>query len=307
MYKLTVGVWLVFLFFGGKVFSQSVSAVQVSQEGKNIIVEYTLQTKSSEEIRLYFSRDGGKKYIGPLNKVYGDVGRGVRSGRKRIEWRALEEYSEFVGDNIVFMVEIYEAPKMEVNSYSAPTQKSSSQSDFDGYMAEGGQVRLSGLFEGISSEEGSASGWGLRLEWFLASSFSIDWQFLFGENKQENFYTQVPGAMMLFSDLSGDPWLGPEQDEDVFLLWFFGMFIPESFTLHFYPHPKLSISSSVAFLRSDYNQRNNQLSSLGGALTMKAHYQPVSRLTLSPALGLHINYGTGSPSVIYGLGLGVRL
>lgn len=88
--------------------AQSISGVEMSQEGKNVVVEYVLEASASQEILLYLSQDGGKTFSKPLQKVSGDVGMGVTSGQKRIVWNVLEEVPELVGDSIVFMVEIAE-------------------------------------------------------------------------------------------------------------------------------------------------------------------------------------------------------
>ena len=88
--------------------AQSVSGVEMSQVGKTVVVEYVLQASEPQEILLYLSTDGGKTFSKPLQKVSGDVGKGIAPGNKRMVWNVLEELPELVGDNIVFMVEIAE-------------------------------------------------------------------------------------------------------------------------------------------------------------------------------------------------------
>jgi sulfatase modifying factor 1 len=88
--------------------AQRVSSVELSQEGKNMVIEYLLEAEAPQEILLYFSTDGGETFSKSLQKVSGDVGKGVTAGKKRIVWNVLEEVPELVGDNIVFMVEIAE-------------------------------------------------------------------------------------------------------------------------------------------------------------------------------------------------------
>lgn len=99
---------LLFLFvlLLGKLFAQKVENVVVFQEKSDIIVEYTLDSPSPQEIKLYISMDGGGSFSNPLKSVEGDVGKGIYQGKKRIRWRVLDEFPELVGDNIVFMVEI---------------------------------------------------------------------------------------------------------------------------------------------------------------------------------------------------------
>ncbi len=88
--------------------AQSVSRVEMSQEGKTLVVEYVLEASEPQEILLYLSHDGGKTFSKPLEKVSGDVGKGIVPGNKRMVWNVLEELPELVGDNVVFMVEIAE-------------------------------------------------------------------------------------------------------------------------------------------------------------------------------------------------------
>ena len=282
-------------------YAQSVRDVEMSQEGKNIIIEYTLDASSPQEIKLFLSKDGGRSFSAPLRKVSGDVGRGVRSGRKRIEWKVLEEYDELVGDRIVFMVEIVDAAP--VVKYTKPTKSY----DFDDLKPEGGNVRIGALFEVMTSEGGESIGYGFRFEWFLVPALSVDWQVLFGNNYQGNFYTQVPGTSVALSDQTGDPWLAAEVDEGTLSLFLLGLMIPEGITFHVFPHPRIEVAPSLTLLRADYNNRNNSTTTLGGALTLRLNYQPFRRFTLSPALGVRMDYETGDPSLLYGLGLGLRL
>ena len=95
--------------------AQRVSWVNMSQEGKNLVVEYVLEASEPQEIFLYLSTDGGKTFSKPLEKVSGDVGKGIAPGNKRIVWNVLEELPELVGDNVVFMVEIPEGLIWEAN------------------------------------------------------------------------------------------------------------------------------------------------------------------------------------------------
>ena len=53
---------------------------------------------------MYVSINGGSSWVGPLNKVKGDVGDNISSGEHSIIWSVLEEYKELRGDNIKFQV-----------------------------------------------------------------------------------------------------------------------------------------------------------------------------------------------------------
>jgi len=148
---------LSFLLVAGKLSAQSVSTVLLLQEGKTMVIEYVLEASAPQEILLYFSTDGGKTFSKPLQKVSGDVGKGVAPGQKRIVWNVLEEVPELVGDNIVFMVEIAEGliweakngrPRMEwVAIPSGTFMMGSPDSETDRGNDEGPrhQVTLSGF------------------------------------------------------------------------------------------------------------------------------------------------------------------
>jgi formylglycine-generating enzyme required for sulfatase activity len=86
--------------------AQSVSQVEITQDGKTIVVEYLLEAPVPQEILLYLSQDGGISFSNPLQKVNGDVGKEITPGKKRMRWNVLEELPELIGDNVVFKVEI---------------------------------------------------------------------------------------------------------------------------------------------------------------------------------------------------------
>ncbi len=84
------------------VFAQNVSDVAFYQEGKNIVVTYSLDKVASVTVQV--STDGGATYSAPLKHVSGDVGKDVTAGAKQIVWDVLAEYDSFTGDNVVFLV-----------------------------------------------------------------------------------------------------------------------------------------------------------------------------------------------------------
>ncbi len=96
---------LFFTFFSIFSFSQIVSDVNSKQIQNSIIVSYQLETSVPCKISLFFSNNDGQSWIGPLTKVTGDVGDNVKAGFHNITWSVLEEYAEFIGDNIKFKVE----------------------------------------------------------------------------------------------------------------------------------------------------------------------------------------------------------
>ncbi len=82
--------------------AQNVSDVTFYQEGKSIVVTYSLDKTANVSVQV--SMDGGATYSAPLKHVSGDVGKGVTAGAKQIVWDVLSEYDNFTGDNVMFLV-----------------------------------------------------------------------------------------------------------------------------------------------------------------------------------------------------------
>ncbi len=90
--------------FCANLFAQNVSDVSFYQEGKNIIVTYSLDKTANVSVQV--STDGGVTYSAPLKHVSGDVGKDVTAGTKQIVWDVLSEYDSFSGENIMFLVTV---------------------------------------------------------------------------------------------------------------------------------------------------------------------------------------------------------
>jgi uncharacterized protein (TIGR02145 family) len=102
--KLSIFLLLIFLSYSG--FAQKLSDAESRRINNNIIVSYHLETTSPCLISLYVSTDGGSSWTGPLKKVKGDVGNNILGGNNKIEWSVLEEFNDFIGDNIKFQVRV---------------------------------------------------------------------------------------------------------------------------------------------------------------------------------------------------------
>ncbi len=100
--KCRLYILFLFAFFSVNFFAQNVSDVTFYQEGKNIVVTYSLDNIA--DISLCVSTDGGVTYSKPLKHVSGDVGKDITAGAKQIIWDVLAEYDSFTGDNIMFLV-----------------------------------------------------------------------------------------------------------------------------------------------------------------------------------------------------------
>ncbi len=86
-------------------YAQNVSNVAFYQEGKNVVVTYSLDKLA--DVSLCVSTDGGVTFSAPLKHVSGDVGKNVSAGSKRVIWDVLAEQEKLTGDNIVFMVSVW--------------------------------------------------------------------------------------------------------------------------------------------------------------------------------------------------------
>ena len=102
--RLLLILFLAIFQTGTYIYSQKISNVNFNQERNNIIISYNLETKIPCKIALFVSTNGGGTWLGPLKKVSGDIGVNVSSGNKLITWNVLEEFEQFVGNNILFKV-----------------------------------------------------------------------------------------------------------------------------------------------------------------------------------------------------------
>ncbi len=91
-------------------FAQTVTNVDAYQDGNNIVIAYSLhgaghlQKNAQITVLPTCSMDGGKTFFG-LKSVSGDL-RTFPGPDKKIIWNVLNDVEEFVGENIVFKVEI---------------------------------------------------------------------------------------------------------------------------------------------------------------------------------------------------------
>ena len=88
----------------GVAFSQKVSNVDAYQEGKNIVITYSL-SEAGMVSTVYCSTDGGRTWGAPLRHVSGDVNKSVSAGSHRVVWDVLSEREHLKGENICFKVE----------------------------------------------------------------------------------------------------------------------------------------------------------------------------------------------------------
>lgn len=115
--------FLFFLSFSSTMNAQKIKNIEPVRNGNNIVVNYTLVAKFNQKfnVSLYFSRDGGKTFEGPLEAVTGDVGKGIRAGQNKIIWDVFKDVYNLEGD-IVFDVRAEvieeEVSKQFVLSYS---------------------------------------------------------------------------------------------------------------------------------------------------------------------------------------------
>ncbi len=102
MKRLRYFILTLFVVLANSMSAQNVSDVSFYQEGKNIVVTYSLDKVANVSVQV--STDGGVTYSAPLKHVSGDVGKGVAAGAKQIVWDVLSEYDSFTGDNVMFLV-----------------------------------------------------------------------------------------------------------------------------------------------------------------------------------------------------------
>ncbi len=117
---------LLVCFFGllGSVqtIGQTVSNVQVAQEGKEVVIRYVLTGTSESTIKLFISEDQGNTWQEITNGLSGDIGKNVNASRyKSIRWNVLATRHRLVGSHIMFKVQsnwLPDAP--ETKSFTDP-------------------------------------------------------------------------------------------------------------------------------------------------------------------------------------------
>jgi hypothetical protein len=106
MYKFTFIPLLLLFFCFSSVYSQTISKIRTVQSGNNIIINYSISGAKFNQVfnvSVYFSKDRGRTFLGPLSAVSGDVGKNVTPGNKEITWEVFREVADLEGD-IVFDV-----------------------------------------------------------------------------------------------------------------------------------------------------------------------------------------------------------
>ena len=99
---------LLFAFLFNHVQSQQVTNIEARQDGKKIIITYTLTGKqdiNENEIKFFVSTNGGINWEQLTNGITGDVGPKITPGSlKTITWDVLATRNKLQGDNIRFKI-----------------------------------------------------------------------------------------------------------------------------------------------------------------------------------------------------------
>lgn len=120
--------------------AQNVTNVSAMQRGKNVEISYDLDKNAT--INICYSTDGGRTYSAPLQKVSGDVGKGVTAGHKTIIWDVLSEVENLVCSNLIFKVITGDNETFVVNGVT-----------FEMVYVEGGTFMMGGTKEQGSDAE----------------------------------------------------------------------------------------------------------------------------------------------------------
>jgi hypothetical protein len=99
-------IFLIFLFsLSGR--AQRITNVQATVKDDKVLIGYQVKglecQQSIESINFYVSKDGGNKFIGPLNEISGDINPGLRNGKYIVAWEALKEMP-FSDERLIFDV-----------------------------------------------------------------------------------------------------------------------------------------------------------------------------------------------------------
>lgn len=102
--------FLLVILVTSNLYSQEIENVKAMQSNNKIVVYYKLGSAKFNQtfrVSLYYSTDNGKTYVGPLQKVTGDVGEGIsRGANKKINWNLFDEGVMFdPKDKVIFRVD----------------------------------------------------------------------------------------------------------------------------------------------------------------------------------------------------------
>ena len=155
-------------------FGQTVSNVDVYQEGKKIIITYDTDKEGCVG-GVYCSIDGGNTWSNPLRRVTGDVNKQVQAGSHRIVGDVLSEREKLAGANICFKVVTNYSARFTVNGVS-----------FEMVRVAGGTFRMGAT----SEQEDEADGDETPVHSVTLSSYYIGktevtqalWQTVMGSN-----------------------------------------------------------------------------------------------------------------------------
>lgn len=85
--------------------------LKIDKEEKQITIPYSLKDGNRRAFKynvdISYTQDGGKTFVGPLQKVTGDIGKDLLAGEDRtIVWDYLAENPSFNGRNVQFRIEV---------------------------------------------------------------------------------------------------------------------------------------------------------------------------------------------------------
>ena len=178
----------------GVAFSQKVSNVDAYQEGKNIVITYSL-SKAGMVSAVYCSTDGGRTWGAPLRHVSGDVNKSVSAGSHRVVWDVLSEREHLKGENICFKVEAGNQ-RFTVNGVS-----------FEMVPVEGGTFTMGGTAEqGSDADEDEKPTHQVTLSSYSIGKTEVTqalWQAVMGSNPSEFKGSNLPDKQALWQVVMG--------------------------------------------------------------------------------------------------------
>lgn len=168
--KLLTSVFFLLLF--NFINAQTVSSVLAEQQGNELVINYNLISSSPCNVDLYLSQNGGKSWVGPLQKVSGDVGKNIARGEKEIRWIVLEELVELVGNSIQFKVsaklEKNQGSELQPMNSEGALSVNSDKLNEPGVRYGGGSISSNASNGEQTKEESSGSSAGLGVAFSLA-------------------------------------------------------------------------------------------------------------------------------------------
>jgi hypothetical protein len=177
---------------------------------------------------------------------------------------------------------------------------------FASYSQIRGDFRVAALSEVSFFNSGTLTSYGLSAEFFVHKNFSLNYQYSFGINQNNNEYFHFPGAVAgLIEMFRSDSYFltSSTNDEGWAYLLFLTFVLPEGVSFHTYPRQWIELAPFINPFSTDFNILDNKRSTITLSVGMKLHLKPTESFSISPHFGLKHIYRNGKVGNFWGLSM----